>query len=239
MFDIVISLCFCVFIYFSLYLCLCLSLSVPLSYSVTLSSITLALSVSLSLSLSLSDTCNGETDVCDFCGNCSQCSRENAKKVAKCLLHCKCVATVSGTEADGSNATEDIYCKQTLKQSDNNYAASEASARMLDNTTWKANLRKHLNYEWHAEGTLLALEVSVSVNAVFWISVCLCRPSPRRCPCGAQSNSCEAVPEQFKLSKLECKLFDVISPVGFSGSRPCPSNRPSLRPQKPESDSSE
>jgi len=64
-----------------------------------------------------------------------------------------------------------IIAKQALKQSLNNYATTSESSRMLEKTNRKENLRNDLQYERDAEGTLFDVDVSVSVNTDFWISL--------------------------------------------------------------------
>ena len=169
--------------YLSMFLCFYISFSISVSLSLSLCSafllchslfyLSCSLFLSLSLSLSLSDTCNGETDVCVLCGNCSQCNREIAKKWPSACCTANACPLSQALMLMAAMRQRIFTAKLTLKQSDNNYAASAASARMLENTTWKANLRKHLKYEWDAQGTLLALDVSVSVNIAFWISLSL------------------------------------------------------------------
>ena len=64
-----------------------------------------------------------------------------------------------------------MIAKQALKQSLNNYTTTTESWRMLEKTNRIENLRNDLQYDRGAESTLFGVDVTVSVNTDFWISL--------------------------------------------------------------------
>ena len=64
-----------------------------------------------------------------------------------------------------------MIAKQALKQSLNNYTTTTESWRMLEKTNRIENLRNDLQYDRDAESTLFGVDVTVSVNTDFWISL--------------------------------------------------------------------
>ncbi len=64
-----------------------------------------------------------------------------------------------------------MIAKQALKQSLNNYTTTTESWRMLEKTNRIENLRNDLQYDRDAESTLFDVDVTVSVNTDFWISL--------------------------------------------------------------------